>query len=69
MAGENNPNWGQCPKCGSPVMIEPKTGVLQPCSNCLSLASRSGGLLGGYWLLVLLVGVAALVYFCVRMLL
>jgi len=66
---KENENWGECPKCGSPVLIDQETGQPQPCSNCASLASRSGGLLGGYFLLLLAVVVALLVYFCIRLLL
>ena len=65
---EGNENWGECQQCGSPVMIDPETGQTQSCGNCESLASPVGGWLGGYLLAVILLCVAALIYFCVRLL-
>ncbi len=65
---DNNENWGTCPKCGEPVLIDPDSGQAQPCANCASLASRGAGVMGIVLLLVGVVAIVGLVYFCIRML-
>ena len=68
MNSSGNENWGTCPKCGSPVLIDPKTGWAGACSNCASLASRTGLYAGVYWIIAGLVVVGLTVYFCLRLL-
>ena len=68
MEGKND-NWGTCPKCGQPVMIDPKTGVAEPCATCLSSASPTGRTLGTLWILACLAAIAILVAVCIQMLL
>ena len=67
MSASGNENWGTCPKCGSPVLIDPKTGRAEPCGNCASLSSRSGLYAGVYWIVAGLVVVGLIVYFCLRL--
>ncbi|MEQ8785269.1 MAG: hypothetical protein RIC55_03185 [Pirellulaceae bacterium] len=69
MADSDNPNWGECPKCGSPVMIDPASGRLQACARCASAASPYSGVLGVFFLLLGLAAVVALVYFCIELIL
>jgi uncharacterized protein (DUF983 family) len=64
-----NENWGGCPKCGQPVLIDPATGVAEPCAACASHASKGGRALGIFWLVLCLAAIVALVYFCIRTLL
>ena len=42
MVDDVNNNWVACDRCGSPVMKDPRTGQLEPCSNCLDKASPTG---------------------------
>jgi hypothetical protein len=67
MTTGGNENWGQCPKCGSPTLIDPNTGRAEPCGNCTALASRAGLYGGVYWIVVGLVVVVLIVYFCLRL--
>jgi len=67
VAANINENWGQCPKCGSPVLVNPNTGRAEPCANCLALSSKAGLFAGGYWIIAGLVVVASIVYFCLRL--
>jgi hypothetical protein len=66
MTTGGNENWGQCPKCGSPVLIDPSTGSAESCSNCATLASRVGLYAGVFWIVAGLAVVVLIVYFCVR---
>jgi uncharacterized protein (DUF983 family) len=69
MSDDNNENWGKCPKCGSPVLINPDTSEAEACSNCASAASK-GGIYGGTLGIVIDLAVVALVvYLCIRLLL
>lgn len=64
----SNENWGTCPKCGEPVLINPSTGKMEPCAACAS--RKSPGVAMGTMLLIAGVAiVAGLVYFCIRILL
>jgi hypothetical protein len=67
MAVGSNDNWGQCPKCGSPVLINPNTGRPEQCATCKSMKSRFGLFVGGYWIILGLAVVALIGYFCLRM--
>jgi hypothetical protein len=67
MTTDANENWGQCPKCGSPVLIDPSTGRAEPCGNCATLASRAGFYAGLFWILAGLAALVLVVYFCVRL--
>jgi hypothetical protein len=69
MADSDNPNWGKCPKCGAPVMIDPETGKPQPCAQCASAASPYSGTLGIVFLLFGLAAIVGLVYLCIEILL
>jgi hypothetical protein len=66
-ATDSNENWGQCPKCGSPVLIDPSIGQAEPCGNCASLASRAGLYAGLFWIVAGLAVLVLVVYFCVRL--
>lgn len=66
---ERNDNWGQCPKCGEPVLIDPDTGKAEPCAACASLSSKQVGIMGIVLLVMGIVAVGGLVYFCIRILL
>ncbi len=66
---ENNDNWGTCPKCGEPVMIDPKSGKAQPCATCASSASKMNVAMGIFLLAAGIAVIAGLVYFCIRILL
>lgn len=69
MSDDNNENWGKCPNCGTPVLINPETSEAEACSNCASAASK-GGLYGGTLGIVIGIAVVALiVYLCFRLLL
>jgi uncharacterized protein (DUF983 family) len=65
---EDNQNWGTCPKCGEPVLLDPKTGQAEPCATCASLASKSAGSAGMALLIAGVVALIGLVYFCVSIL-
>lgn len=68
---ENNENWGTCPKCGAPVLLDPATGAAEPCAACVSHASPTGRTLGTVWLLAgiaLIVVLVVLVVVCIQML-
>lgn len=62
-----NENWGECPKCGSPVLIV-ANGEPENCANCRSQSSRWGLYLGGVMVMVGVIGVIYLVYAAIRML-
>jgi uncharacterized protein (DUF983 family) len=65
---ESNDNWHTCPKCGEPVLIDPKTGRVQPCANCTS--QKSPGIAVGSLLVIAgIVAIIVLVYLCIRILL
>ena len=67
MTTGGNENWGKCPKCGTPVLIDPETGRAEPCGNCASLASRSGLYTGLFWIVAGIAIVILIVYFCIRL--
>ena len=67
MTTDANENWGQCPKCGSPVLIDPSIGRAEPCGNCGALASRAGLYAGLFWILAGLAVLVLVVYFCLRL--
>jgi len=64
-----NDNWGTCPKCGQPVLIDPATGVAEPCAACVSHASPTGRALGTTWIIAGIVLIVILVVVCIQMLL
>ena len=64
-----NENWGTCPQCGEPVLIDPNSGQAEPCATCASLSSQGVGRLGIFLLVSGTAAVAALIYVCVRILL
>lgn len=64
-----NENWGTCPTCGQPVLIDPATGSAEPCAACVSHASPTGRALGAAWIVAGVALVVILVYVCIRMLL
>ena len=59
----------ECPKCGSPIMIDAATGKPEKCANCASQSSRRGLFLGGLAVTLGLIGVVYLVYVCIKALL
>ncbi|MEO7402427.1 MAG: hypothetical protein ABIU95_02015 [Burkholderiales bacterium] len=64
----SNENWGTCPGCGEPVLINPSTGKMEPCAACAS--RKSPGVAMGTMLLIAGIAiVVGLVYFCIRVLL
>jgi uncharacterized protein (DUF983 family) len=65
---DENENWDKCPKCGSPVLLNPETGMAENCSNCESQASATGGWIGLWFITLLVLGVVALVYFSIQIL-
>ncbi len=69
MSSSINENWGKCPRCGSPLLVDPQTEKAEPCANCASQKS-AGGLLGGTFAIVLgLVVIAILVIYGISLLL
>lgn len=64
-----NENWGTCPKCGEPVLIDPSTGTAEPCAACASHASPTGRALGTTWIVAGIALIVILVYVCIQMLL
>lgn len=64
MTTSGNENWSQCPKCGSPVLIDATTGKAEPCGNCAALASRTGFYVGVFWIVAGLTLVGLILYFC-----
>ncbi len=69
MSGDTNENWGVCPKCGSPVLIDPKTSVPEACSNCAAQASPWGLYMGTASILIAAVIVLVILALCIRILL
>ena len=69
MASASNPNWGKCLRCGTPLLIDPKTNQMEPCANCESLDSPTGGFFAGFFLVIILFAMGYLIYFCIKMLL
>ena len=64
----SNENWGTCPKCGEPVLINPSTNKMEPCATCAS--RKSPGIAIGTMLLIAgIAAVVGLVYLCIRILL
>ena len=63
-----NENWDRCPVCGAPVMIDPQTGQPEECSSCVSRKSAATGWLGIWFIILLFLGTAAILYFSIRML-
>jgi hypothetical protein len=61
----DNENWGQCPKCGSPVLLDPVTGQPEACSNCTAKKSSVWLYLGGLAVTAGVLGIVYLVYFCI----
>ena len=64
----SNENWGACPKCGEPVLINPSTGMMEPCAACASRKSP-GIAIGTILLIAGIAAVIGLVYLCIRILL
>jgi hypothetical protein len=52
MTSQSNENWSKCPRCGSPLLVDPATGKTEPCANCRSHSS-TGGLFGGMFAIAL----------------
>lgn len=56
--------WTSCPRCGKPLLIDPKTGEPEPCASCrtssslLAVAGGVGLIVGGIALIAALVGVS-----------
>jgi uncharacterized protein (DUF983 family) len=65
---ESNENWGTCPKCGEPVLIDPKTGKMQPCATCASQSSP-GVAMGVVLVIAGIAAIGGLIYLCIRILL
>jgi hypothetical protein len=65
---ESNDNWRACPQCGEPVLIDPKTGRVQPCANCASQKSP-GVAVGSLLIIAGVFAIVVLVYLCIRILL
>jgi uncharacterized protein (DUF983 family) len=65
---EKNENWGTCPKCGEPVLIDPKTGKAELCANCASRKSP-GVAIGSLLVVTGVVAIVVLVYLCIQILL
>ena len=63
-----NENWGKCPKCGTPVLINPSTGKAESCATCATRRSP-GVALGALLTIAGVVAIVASVYFCIRILL
>ena len=68
MTSNSNENWRPCPTCGSPVLIDQATGQSEPCSTCAARASPWGLGVGLLFIVLGMLAVAALVYFCIRIL-
>ena len=64
-----NENWDQCPVCAAPVMINPQSGQSEECGECTSKKSSTAGWLGLWFICLLLLGAAAVLYFSIRTLL
>lgn len=63
-----NENWGTCPKCGEPVLIDPATGRTEPCATCSSRKSP-GVAVGAVSVIAGIIAIGVLVYLCIRILL
>ena len=63
-----NENWVNCEKCGSPVMRDPQTGELEPCSTCLDKASPSGLYLRTLVIAAGLIVIGLLIFYCIKLL-
>ena len=61
-----NENWDQCPVCAAPVMINPQSGQLEDCGECTSKNSSTAGWLGIWFIFLLVLGGAAVLYFSIR---
>ena len=68
MTSENK-NWGECPKCKSPVLIDAATGRAEACAECASRSSASGLYLGGVAGILGLVAFCFVLYVCIKILL
>ena len=64
MTTGGNENWGQCPKCGSPVLIDANTGRTEQCGTCAALASRTGLYVGAVGIVAGLLFIGLIVGFC-----
>ena len=64
-----NENWGQCPACNAPVMIDPKSGKKEACGQCTSKKSSTAGWLGIWFILLVVLGGVTALYFSIRTLL
>ena len=64
----SNDNWGVCPKCGEPVLINPSTNEMEPCAACASRKSP-GIAIGTILIIAGIAAVIALAYLCIRILL
>jgi hypothetical protein len=64
----SNENWGTCPRCGEPVLVNPSTGMREPCATCASRKSP-GIAIGTILFIAGIAAVAGLVYLCIRILL
>lgn len=69
MSNHTNENWGKCPKCGSPLLIDPATSQMEACSNCVSEASPVGLFAGSIGILLGLAVVALILFFSLWLLL
>ncbi|HEX4412059.1 MAG TPA: hypothetical protein VH107_00430 [Lacipirellulaceae bacterium] len=63
-----NENWGTCPRCGEPVLIDPVTHKAEPCATCASRKSP-GVAMGTLGVIAGIIAIAALAYLCIRILL
>ena len=61
-----NDNWGSCPACGGPVMLDPVTGIREACSQCVSKKSKVSGWLGIWFVILFFLGTGAILYFSIR---
>ena len=68
MADATSANWSECPRCGTPLLIDPKTNQIEPCANCESMVSPVAGALFGFFLVFIVTSMGYLIYYSIRML-
>lgn len=64
-----NDNWKTCSKCGEPILIDPKTGQVQPCANCATVNSKPIAAAGFLLIALGIMAIVTLVFLCIRILL
>jgi len=68
MADVTNSNWSECARCGSPLLIDPRTNRAEPCANCESMESPVAGSLAGFFLVFIVTAMGYLIYYSIKML-